>query len=83
MSFEYIRRYYGVPAKKGMRVAWDCKEGTRLGTITSATAYVYVRFDDSKHPVPMHPMEDGLRYLAESGEPTTAAARVRRQQPCR
>ena len=70
MSFKYIRRYYGVPAKRGGRVEWTTDAGVRKGTITSATAYVYVRFDDAKHPVPMHPMEDGLRYLdSEVGKP--------------
>lgn len=63
MSFEYIRNYYGVPAKRGGRVAWDTSKGTREGTITSATSYVHVRFDDAKHPVPLHPKESGLRYL--------------------
>jgi len=59
----YIRRCYGVPAKRGGRVAWDTSKGTREGTITRATAYVYVRFDDAKFSVPLHPREDGLRYL--------------------
>ena len=63
MSFDYIRRYYSVPAKRGGRVAWDTSKGTREGTITRATNYVYVRFDDMKHSVPLHPKEDGLRYL--------------------
>ena len=63
MSFDYIRRYYSVPAKRGGRVAWDTSTGTRLGTITKATNYVYVRFDDAKFSVPLHPKEDGLRYL--------------------
>jgi len=51
MSFDYIRRYYNVPAKRGGRVAWDTSSGTREGTITRATNYVYVRFDDAKHPL--------------------------------
>ena len=63
MSFEYIRRYYNVPAKRAGRVAWDTSKGTREGTITSATSYVYVRFDDAKYSVPLHPKETGLRYL--------------------
>jgi hypothetical protein len=63
MSFDYIRRYYDVPAKRGGRVAWDTRDGTREGTITRATHYVYVRFDDAKIAVPLHPEEIGLRYL--------------------
>lgn len=76
MSFDYIRRYYNVPAKRGGRVAWDTSKGTREGTITSATNYVYVRFDDAKHPVPLHPKEDGLRYLSS---PIGACLRPGRQ----
>ena len=63
MSMAYIRRYYGVPAKRGGRVAWDTSKGTREGAITRATHYVYVLFDDAKHSVPLHPCEQGLRYL--------------------
>ena len=65
----YVRRYYGVPAKRGGRVAWDTSIGTREGTITRATAYVYVRYDDSKHAVPLHPQEPGLRYLGTEATP--------------
>lgn len=64
MSMSYIRRYYGVPAKRGGRVEWHYRDGkVRLGTITRATAYVYVRFDDAKRSVPLHPCEGGLCYL--------------------
>lgn len=64
VSMAYIRRFYGVPAKRGMRVVWDTRTGSRYGTITSASCYVRVRFDDQPaHPVPLHPMEEGLRYL--------------------
>jgi hypothetical protein len=78
MSFDYIRRYYGVPAKKGMRVAWDCKAGTRLGTITSATNYVHIRFDDckAKFSVPLHPMEEGLRYLSAQADASAPETKV-------
>jgi hypothetical protein len=74
MSFDYIRRYYGVPAKRGMRVAWSASGGTRLGTITKATHYVYVRFDGVKHSVPLHPKEDGLQYLDDAAGVPAAAA---------
>ena len=63
MSFDYIRRIYNVPAKRGGRVRLTTSKGMREGTITSATNYVYVRFDDVKFPVPLHPLEDGLEYL--------------------
>lgn len=69
MSMDYVRRYYGVPAKKGGRVSLEVNRPTglgpmtRLGTITSATHYILVRFDDVTFSVPVHPKEDGLRYL--------------------
>lgn len=62
-NFDYIRQHYGVPARKGGRVEWTTSKGVRTGTITSATHYVYVRFDDAKYAVPLHPQEDGLRYV--------------------
>jgi hypothetical protein len=68
MSMRYVRRVYGVPAKRGMRVESipdtpQCP--TRTGVITRATAYVYVRFDDEKRPVPYHPCS--LRYIGAGG----------------
>jgi len=67
MSMAYIRRAYGVPAKRGGRVAWDTSKGTREGAITRATHYVYIRFDGDRHSRAMHPCEDGLRYLEAAG----------------
>lgn len=61
MSFDYIKQYYGVSAKRGDRIEF----GGRQGVITSATHYIHVRFDGTKHSVPIHPTEDGLRYLKE------------------
>jgi hypothetical protein len=60
---DYIRRYYGVPAKRGGRVSWTTIKGVRHGTITSASNYLYVRFDDSGYTVPLHPTDPGLVYL--------------------
>lgn len=69
-GFDYIRETYGVPAMRGGRVAWDTPAGTRQGTITRATHYIYVRFDDCNHSVPIHPKEDGLSYLlGKAGKP--------------
>lgn len=68
MSFEYVRKYYGVPAKRGGRVKWQTAIGTRVGTLTRATCYVYVRFDDApRRAVPLHPCEPGLQYCEEDG----------------
>jgi hypothetical protein len=54
MSMDWVRQHYGVPAKRGQRVDMN----GNLGTITRATHYVWVRFDDyhgGKHPLPCHP----------------------------
>ena len=61
----YIRRYYGVPAKRGGRVEWRQFCGAILpGVITRATAYVYIRFDGGpRWSVPLHPREAGLVYM--------------------
>ena len=54
--YAYVRQHYGVDPVPGARV----KMGERPGTIAhkrSYDHYVYVRFDDIKHPVPVHPLD--------------------------
>lgn len=52
MSAAYVRMYYGVPARKGMRVTVD----SRPGVITSFPgAYIAVLFDGARRAVPAHP----------------------------
>lgn len=52
MSAEYVRRTYGVPAKRGGRVIVDGREGV----ITSFRgAVLMVRLDGEARPVPAHP----------------------------
>ena len=62
--FDYVRDHYGVPAKRGMRVAM----GDREGTITSADHYVHVRFDGQKHSVPVHPLDLTYQPAAQQRE---------------
>lgn len=51
MTAAYVRRYYGVPAKRGMRVSIE----GRLGTIVSFLGqYLGVRFDGEKHASKCH-----------------------------
>jgi hypothetical protein len=52
MSAEYVRRYYRVPAKRGMRVTVDGKPGTIIGF---RHQYLRVRFDGDKHALNAHP----------------------------
>lgn len=66
MSMDYIRRTYGVPARRGGRVRVEAYPGVRgMGTITSAPgAHLRIRFDgDAKtHHAPFHPTWN-IEYL--------------------
>lgn len=63
MSMAWIRKYYGVPAKRGGRVEYTGEGYPELGTITSATnGRLNVRLDRFKCPMPFHPTWK-LRYL--------------------
>lgn len=51
-SLEYVRRVYGVPARRGMRVVADGKPGV----ITSgAGEHIRIRLDGEKHSGHWHP----------------------------
>jgi hypothetical protein len=51
-SFDYVRRTYRVPAKRGLRVTVDGKPGV----ITRGQGhYIRVRFDGMNHARPCHP----------------------------
>lgn len=68
-SFDYVRRYYGVPAKRGMRVTvCSSNERDRMGTITRATHYVWIRLDGDKRSRPYHPKDPGIRWPTPSPE---------------
>lgn len=56
---DYVRRTYGVPAKRGGRVIIDDGSITaRHGTITSARqGRLRVRVDGDKHPRIYHPLD--------------------------
>ena len=60
MSMDYIRRTYGVPAKRGGRIqydGWHPDDGPKCGTITSATrsGHIRVRFDGERRTYKLHP----------------------------
>lgn len=74
MSVAYVRRYYGVPARRGARVVFD----GRPGVITSCPgAYVRVRLDGEKQSVLAHPTWHMTYLPADSpstgGEPAAQA----------
>ena len=67
--YAYVRQYYGVNPVPGERVRFE--HDGREGVIARRQAYdqyVWVKFDGSKHAVPVHPTD--LTYLdqAKPGE---------------
>lgn len=52
MSAEYVRNYYGVPAKRGMRITVDGRPATIVGF---DGARLRIRRDGEKHIVNAHP----------------------------
>jgi hypothetical protein len=62
--FEYIRNYYGVPAKKGQRVETEHNGKLKRGTISGAHGqYIKITFDGEKKPAGVFHPTDGIRYL--------------------
>lgn len=67
MSMARIRKWYSVPAKRGMRVRYtgEGKLKAELGTITSARDLrLRIRLDGHKDPYIFHPTY-GLEYMPE------------------
>lgn len=66
MSMEYIRRHYGVPAKRGGRVEFTESNGARFkGTILSTrAALLRVKLDGLRVPVNLHPTWN-IKYLPD------------------
>lgn len=63
MTMKYIRDYYGVPAKRGMRVAYTDSLRRVVGTITgSRNGYLRIRIDGNKRVEFYHPTF-GIEYL--------------------
>ncbi|WP_426237377.1 hypothetical protein [Pseudomonas sp. TWP3-2] len=65
MSMEYVRKSYGVPAKRGMRVLYTGCGRHEYGTIRSArNGRLMIRLDASKLTMPFHPTWE-LAYQPE------------------
>lgn len=63
--YDYVRRYYEVPAFIGARVSYKDREGV-LVKPRCADQYVHVRFDgDSRVTGPIHPTD--VTYLPIPG----------------
>ncbi len=64
MSMEYIRKAYGVPAKRGGKVLMNFGLAWVNSTITSADNALVVRPDMHKNKrLRYHPQDENLKYL--------------------
>lgn len=63
MSYDYVKRAYGVDPRVGQRVRHTeiDKQGTIAREGRSNQHHVMVRFDGQRHPSPCHPT--ALEYL--------------------
>lgn len=52
MTMQYIREFYGVPAKRGARVTVNGKQGVITGSVG---AYIRVKFDGDSYSKQCHP----------------------------
>jgi hypothetical protein len=63
MSMQYIRDYYGVPAKRGGRVIYTGGRFPLTGTIVgSRNAHLRIRLDGEKRISDFHPTWE-LKYI--------------------
>lgn len=72
VSVGYVRKAYGVPARRGGRVEYTGDGKPKLGTIKSASGgHLNIQLDGVKNTVPFHPTWK-LRYLDDQvcGEDT-------------
>jgi hypothetical protein len=67
-----VRRFYGIPAKRGAQVTFRGYEEPMRGTIISSTgSHLYIRLASGKRFGPLHPTwemdyGDGRDYTAET-----------------
>lgn len=71
MSMKYIRDTYKVPAKRGMKVIADGEPGKIVG---SHGAYLRIKLDFKKKPLPFHPTWH-MEYLTKEGAKTFMGGR--------
>jgi hypothetical protein len=71
--YNHVRRYYGVPARAGMRVRWKGNTGHwagKCGRLVRVPGigdqYLHVMFDGAKVHVPVHPSD--VEYLEAAKE---------------
>jgi hypothetical protein len=63
-TMEAIRKMYGVPAKRGMRVIAEGKQGVITGTRTDGTMHLTIRLEGEKRSNYFHPTWE-MEYIAD------------------
>lgn len=67
-GMEYVRKTYGVPAKRGGRVRYHGNGSAVTGTIRSAkNGRLNIQLDGDNHATPFHPTWK-LEYLSSAKE---------------
>lgn len=69
MSAAYVRSYYGVPAKRGMRVTVDGRPGV---IVSFPGASLGVRLDGQRHTIPAHPTWRVTYHVAPGNDVETS-----------
>jgi hypothetical protein len=64
LSLKYIKKYYDVPADKGVPVIYDGKECTIIGT---DGPHLKIQFNDSKITITVHPTWK-VKYIHHSSK---------------
>jgi len=82
-----VRRYYGVPVRRGARVTFRGYKEPLSGSIISCTgSHIYLRLDDGRRFGPCHPTYqmdygDGRDYSAEMDVRIAAFNRMLNRKP--
>jgi hypothetical protein len=84
MSMEYIRRTYGVPAKKGVQVEYFASDGERMvGTIVGTKgAYLRVRFGKGRRNIQTFHPTYNLKYLTNPPHDTQEGRIFSKYEDC-
>lgn len=78
MTLAYVRKAYGVPAKRGGRVLYTGCGREEFGTIIGASGgHLKIRLDGVRHGMPFHPTWK-LEYLNHSPQSASPSERSSR-----
>lgn len=77
-TMAWVRKSYGVPAKRGMRVLYTGCGRTEFGTIRSAArgGHLNIQLDGIRHTMPFHPTWELAYQPAEPAQAPHSQAPV-------